>query len=415
MQLENRDVDWFTQELRVASPTGEMFDYVTGLYYYFADNHDHSGDHRTLSNSPYAVDYNLANNTVENTNAAIFGQINIHPNERWTVFLGLRYLYDKVAAKLTREANTHNNAFLGDGALISTRNVDGINNSGSDTALIGNAGIEYQLSDDISAYFRYDRGYKGAAFNTSFKFSPEVFLDEEPVAPERSEALKLGLRTMWLEQQLMLNATLFYSRFDDLQLTVRDLENNRNILGSVPGAISQGVEIDFATHLSERFRLDGGIAYLDARYQDYKNANCYSRQPPAEGCISTPGGNIQDLSNHRLAYAPEWEIIAGGQYRFVGENVDSFIQANWRAQTEIYLDAAGSPEAVQPGYGIFDLSLGASSKNQRYNGKLFINNLFDKQYVSGARINGNAGGDLILQVLPRDFKRYLGVELTLRY
>jgi len=409
-QQENRDVDWYSQELRIASPLEGKVDYLAGVYYYYADNLDRSGDDRTLSNSPYLVDYNLAENRIENTNAAIFGQLNVHPNKKLTLFSGLRFLKDDVDVELSRVANTHNNSYVDNGALLSSRDVDNLKNSASHTKLIGKAGVQYQLADSVSGYVSFSRGFKGAAFNTSFKFDSHLFLTEEPVDPEQSDSYELGLRSFLWDQRLQLNATLHYTSFDGLHLTVRDLENNRNVLGSIPRVISKGVEIDFLAWLSDSVSIQGGFGYLDARYEDFTNANCYSRQTVEQGCQILAGGNVQDLSGHRLAQAPEWKMIFGGKYLF---GVDQYLQVNWRAQSDTYLDAAGSPEAIQAGYGVVDVSIGAVSK--RYSGRLFVENLFDKQYVSGTTINGNAGGDLIMHVLPRDFERHFGAELKFHF
>jgi len=411
-QQENRDVDWYSQELRITSPLEGMFDYVAGVYYYYADNKDRSGDDRTLSSAPYLVDYNLAENRIENTNAAIFGQLNIHPNEALTLFTGLRFLKDEVDVQLSRVANTHNNSYVDDGALISDRDVNGLKNSGSHTKLIGKAGVQYRLSNSVSGYISFSKGFKGAAFNTSFKFDSHLFLTEEPVDPEQSDSYELGLRSLLWDQRVQLNATLHHTSFDGLHLTVRDLENNRNVLGSIPRVISKGIEMDFLAKLTDTFSFQGGVGYLDARYEDFSNANCYSRQTVEQGCQSLVGGNVQDLSGHRLAQAPEWKIVLGGKYLF-GDQYNQYLQVNWRVQSETHLDSAGSPEAIQAGYGVVDVSIGAASK--RYSGRLFVENLFDKQYVSGTTINGNAGGDLVMHVLPRDFKRHFGAEVKFHF
>lgn len=144
-QLENRDTDWFTQEFRDASPLGEHFDYVAGLFFYHSHTSDESGDDRTFSNAPYVVEFNLADNTIKRENSAIFGQLNMHPSEALTFFVGLRYLYDKVEVELSREANTRNNPFLDDGEITSIKDETGVSNSDRTKKLTGKAGTQYQL------------------------------------------------------------------------------------------------------------------------------------------------------------------------------------------------------------------------------------------------------------------------------
>lgn len=413
-QLENRDVSWFSEELRLSSPLDKTYDYILGLYYYQSENLDNSGDSRTLSNEPYLFDFNLAKNTIENTNAAIFGQFNYHFNDDFKAILGGRYLFDKVGATLSRQAYTQNNVFLSDGAIISTRDVNGVTNEHSTTAFTGKAGLQWNIKPNIMLYSSLSHGFKGEGFNTSFKFDVDLFLNEEPVKPETSNTVEFGMRSDWLQETFRFNATFFYTQYDNLQLTVRDLVNNRNVLGSVPRVLTKGVEVDFLAVIENRTTIEGSLTYLDAFYMDFTNANCYSGQTIEQGCINTPQGSIQNLTGHTLANAPKWKSTVSIHHNFTLSDMQFFIESNWRIQSKVNLDVAGNVDGKLAGYGIFDAGLGMNySKTLKM--KLFVNNLLDKKYISGITINGNAGGDLLMQLLPRDFNRFIGVNVSLTF
>lgn len=175
------------------------------------------------------------------------------------------------------------------------------------------------------------------------------------------------------------------------------------------------MEFDFVALLNKRWTIDGGITYLDASYQDFTNANCYAHQSPQEGCINLAGGNVQDLSGETLSNAPQRKTYIGTRYSRTFSSHNGYLQLNLRAQSEVNLDVAGNPGALQSGYGIVDFHLGFDSRDGRYGAKLFVMNVFDKQYINGISINGNAGGDLLLQLLPRDFYRYSGGSFTLNF
>ncbi|MBV1921727.1 MAG: TonB-dependent receptor [Pseudomonadales bacterium] len=414
MQQENLDVEWFSEELRLASPLNASYDYVLGLYYYESENYHVSGDDRTFSNSPYNVEFNLARNTIENKNAAVFGQLNWHFNDDLTTFLGLRYLYDKVDGHLSRRAFSQNNSFLGDGLITDNRDVEGVSNSHSVREFTGKSGIKLDLNENSMAYAFYARGFKGEGFNTSFKFNVDLFSNEEPVAPETSDTLEIGAKGYWFDNTLRVNAALFYTQYDNLQLILRDLVNNRNVLGSVPEVITKGVELDFSALLGRGFNIEGAVSYTDASYKDFSNANCYSGQSAVQGCVSLSGGNVQDLSGKTLANVPRWRASLGVRYDFVINNNAFLFNTHWRVQSDANLDAAGNPVAEQRGYGVVDMGLG-TVRNRGLNAKLFVNNVFDKQYINGVTINGNAGGDLLLQLLPRDFRRFAGLTIEYTY
>jgi len=414
MQLENRDVSWFSEELHLTSPIGEKYDYIIGLYYYQSENLDNSGDARTLSNAPFLFDFNLAKNTIENTNSAVFGQLNYHMNKHIKAFIGGRYLYDKVSAQLSRRAYTQNNSYLSDGEVIETRDIDNVTNQHSTTAFTGKVGLQWDWQPNIMFYNTYSRGFKGEGFNTSFKFNEDSFLNDEPVQPETSNTFELGMRSDWLQGILRVYATLFYTQYQHLQLTVRDLDNNRNVLGSVPKVLTKGLEIDFLAKLHSNTTVEASLTYLDASYNDFTNANCYAGQTISQGCIETPQGKIQNLTGHTLANAPKWKSTIGLHHSFMISNYPLFIESNWRVQSEVNLDAAGNLEGKHGGYGILDVGLNLHySKTIKI--KLFANNLLDKQYVSGISINGNAGGDLLMQLLPRDFNRFIGINMSMTF
>jgi iron complex outermembrane receptor protein len=219
IQRENRDVDWFSQEFRITSALNDRYDYVAGLYYYQSDTFQNSGDSRTLSNPDYVYEYNMAKNNIINTNIAAFSQFNWHHTPSLTSFYGLRYLYDKVEADLSRVAYTQNNSYLGDGQITAVRDVAGLSNADSTRKLIGKIGAKYNISSDIMSYISWSTGFKGAAFNTSFKFDPNTFVNEEPTKPEESKTLEIGLRSLWLDSRLRLDATLFRTNYKPKNLS----------------------------------------------------------------------------------------------------------------------------------------------------------------------------------------------------
>ena len=410
-QLENRDVSWYSQEFRLTSKDAEWIDYVAGVYYYHSENIDTSGDERTFSHAPYLFEFNLADNSIINENLALFGQLDFHLQQAWTLSVGLRGLYDKVAADLSRTAFTQNNSFLSDGLEIANRDLGSTKNEQSFTRLIGKGAVMVQLKPEVMSYLSYARGFKGAAFNTSFKFDTQIFLEEEPVKPEESDTVEFGLRSqIYTNQQL--NASLFYTQYKGLQLTMRDLENNRNIIGSVDKVISQGLEVSYTALFADKWLIQAHYSYLDASYKAFSNANCYAHQSEAQGCISLPGGNVQDLSGSQLVNAPKHKTSVLVRYQWPWQQFLLAWHTQARAQSNTNLDSAGNPNAEQAAYAIWDMGLSLASEQQHWQTRITIKNMFDQQYINGITINGNAGGDLVMQLIPRDFERFIGISFN---
>ena len=398
VQKENRDAESFSQEFRLSSPVKERYDYILGLYYFETELDDNSGDFRTFSNSPYAIDFNDADNYVKNENAAVFGHLNFRATDQLTLFGGFRYLKDKIAATLLKRAYRQNNPFLGDGVIMD-RSAGPISNSGDESKLVGKLGAQFEASDNLMFYASASTGYKGQAFNTDFKFDPVTFLTVEPVRSEESEALEAGFRSLLADERLQLNVTVFRTDFENIQQTIRNLAINRNTVGNVPEVRSQGLEIEAIFVPTSSLTIRGGATFLDATYESFAN---------------TPNG--VDLSGRELPNAPDRSFVLDVRQEFtLRDNLDAFLQVKGRYQSEINHEILLNPEGIQEGYGIVNLSLGLLPDSGGWEVVLFANNLLDEQYMGSSTINGGAGGDLGMHVLPRDFERYIGSRISFNF
>ena len=399
VQKEIRDASSFSQEFRLASPVTDRYDYILGLYYFKANVDDNSGDFRTFSNNVFAIDFNDADNRVENENAAVFGHLNYHPSDRLTLIGGFRFLRDSISATLTKTAYSRNNPFLSDGLITSVRDAGPISNSGDETKFVGKVGAQFDLNDDTMLYAFATTGYKGQAFNTDFKFNPDSFLNVEPVRSEKSTAIEGGFRSTLLEGKLQLNVTAFRTDFEDIQQTIRNLAINRNTVGNVPEVRSQGLEIDAVIAPSPDLVVRTAATFLDANYVSFAN---------------TP--NRVDLSGRELPNAPELSFVADVRKEFSPTGgLDAFVQASLRYQSDVNFETLLNPEGVQDSYSIMNVSAGVASTSGNWEAVLYVNNVLDQRYIGSTTINGGAGGDLVLQVLPRDFERFVGLRVSLNY
>ena len=140
------------------------------------------------------------------------------------------------------------------------------------------------------------RGYKSGGFDARSNASPSA--DPTPINPnaptgtnqqvligsfefEEEEALsfELGMKTSLLEGAAELNAALFRTEFDNLQVSVFDGTLGFNV-GNAASAVSQGIELDGRMALTENLILAGGLAFLDFEFQDHQFGTCIQDQVP---------------------------------------------------------------------------------------------------------------------------------------
>ena len=86
-----RDLEFFSQEFRLLSPSYDNFDYLVGLYY-----SDSDVDRYFFRNLPLApADYTA---TAGTENIALFGQLNWHISSKTTLSVGLRVFEEEITA-----------------------------------------------------------------------------------------------------------------------------------------------------------------------------------------------------------------------------------------------------------------------------------------------------------------------------
>ena len=131
----------------------------------------------------------------------------------------------------------------------------------------------------------------------------------------------------------------------------------------------------------------------------------------ALGCV----GGRQDLRRGSFVNAPDLRYTILARYtQPLSAASQVYGQINFRWQDDVQFAYDQDPRFIQQAYGIADLTLGMSFAGGRYEASAFVKNAFDQQYVSNVIGQGPAGGGAIVNAIPRDFHRYLGVELAVR-
>ncbi len=162
----------FSQEIRLASPTGGAFDYVVGAYAF----RQNLGNKTFTSYGPLADlyllganlgalndTYSKANGKIETDSFALFAQGTWHLTERLDFTAGLRGTYEEKNAKVERFAPLGGAAVGGVGAAVRNGQL-GAYDSGdlsqynfAPSALLS---LSYQFSDDLLGYASLSHGEK---------------------------------------------------------------------------------------------------------------------------------------------------------------------------------------------------------------------------------------------------------------
>jgi iron complex outermembrane receptor protein len=423
----------FTQELRLASPTGQFLEYVLGAYYSKADS-DRTFSRSVIQcpTSPASVPNPAVPCTAVGApatttpfgsadfgsvfkNFAVFGQATLNISDRFRVIGGLRWTQDKLNVYHIRrttlagpgiganfDAGVYNNGALvpspGTGFLTGASNGIPFTANTKNDNVSGKAAVQFDLSDDIMAYASYTRGYKGPAYNVFFNMAN---IHTNVIEPETVNAYEAGLKNSFLNGALIVNVAGFYAKYNNYQANSPDIVNNVRTTRLInAGTVStKGFELDFLARPSRNFSINGGLAHTKARVLNF---------------LLPPGANAADLvpSGTPLANAPDWKMSLGGQYDWeTGGFANVELAANMALQSdqlyELSPNAAVRAATTVDGYATVDASIALADPSDRWKLTLFVKNLFDKSYAASI-ISGGQGGSY-RYIIPREADRYFGL------
>jgi len=398
----------YSQELRLASPKGQFFEYVGGLYYFYGkDTEIYRRDVTSCTGSTsapivpgltpcfpgsadFVTNWGEARYGTLNKNYAIFGESTLNFTNRFRGIAGLRWTHDDLSFYHGRESTaTATNAVPGVRPPIENAG------STSEDGVSGRAGVQFDITDTVTSYVTYSRGYKGPAYNVYFNMQA---LDTPVLKPEESNAFEIGLKTSSFGNRLIANFALFDTQFDNYQANYFDTVNGAVVTRLInAGEVStRGAELDFSARPIPALTLSGGLAYVRARIDRF---NC-----PVGAAASC------QVNGKPLPYSPDWKGNVRATYVVPlsfhsGWDLELGTDYNWQSDTQY--DIAQSPVAIQDAYGVWNASVALSSSEGGWRGALVANNISDESYSPFL----GAGGNYVNRTVPRDDRRYFGIVL----
>lgn len=246
----------------------------------------------------------------------------------------------------------------------------------------GTIKLSYRANDDLMFYGSYSRGYKAGGYNLDRQFADTdgdgIFTVIDAAAQDTSfdgefvDAWEAGVRSEWMNNQLLANFTYFYQEFENFQLNTF-LGTTFTVVG-VPEVTSQGFEADFL-YLPDALpntTFQGGFAYTDAIYEEF-------------GSFTTGSADLDKISGQTLSLSPEWVWTAAWTQEFdVTENIGGFFHLDGRWVSEYNTGSDLDPEKLQDGFALFNARLGFGPEDERWSVEFWGRNITDETYYEVA-------------------------------
>ncbi|AIT82197.1 TonB-dependent receptor (plasmid) [Novosphingobium pentaromativorans US6-1] len=391
--------DQFTQELRIASPVGEHFDYVAGLYYFWGRNVDRNiaafGSGLAYFGYPYTLyaGTDLPSYTSVSTKSyAGFVNANYRFNDVIELFVG---------GRLTHEKKTLDNLTTSDPYGIFALPLDGYSQKFGDTFFTPKGGVNLHLSNDVLVFGAVGKGFKSGGFNTEGT-SAATFAAGIDFKPETVVSYELGVKSQFLDRRARLNITGFYQKFDRYQVFTFvevDFGGTKRLTSSLTNAgelVSKGVEVDATLVPVPGLTLSGNYTYNLSEFVSY---------PGGGGFFN---GTLLDADGVQAPYAPRHKAYLSASYTTalgVGDLKLTGHLGYSKVSSQNF-----DPKVVNPlyrsaylmaGYNVADANLTLASQSGDWSLSVWSKNLLNKNYVKFANLTALLGNRVVVYGEPR--------------
>lgn len=336
--------------------------------------------------------YTLTNSTTE----ALFGQLIWSLNPSWDVTAGLRLGRER---KDTEVYSQHSGETQIAKPVLSQEDFVA-NRSRKENEVSPKLAVSWHASDEVSVFATVSKGFKSGGYQAAPVNSESLEFDDE-----RALSREAGVKMRLLQGSLVMNATLYQTDFENLQ--VIDFDGTNFITKNAANAQSKGFELDFLWLPPwEPLTVAGSVGLSRARYTDYPCApaaqegenkpaarQCDPNNRDADPTNDSDASTYQDLSGRELAYAPEVSWSLSPSLKFpVADGLLLVAGFDLLHQGDYYLEADLDENSFREATTKVNLRLGLADSHERWyvifhaknvNGVQEIGSMADQPLLAG--------------------------------
>ncbi|WP_286750842.1 MULTISPECIES: TonB-dependent receptor [unclassified Sphingopyxis] len=420
------DYRQFSQELRLTSPGGEAFNYIGGVYYQHAklDVQDFTlfnptflglgAPFNALGDTRNDRDYSQTSDLI-----SAFAQGELSLTDQLRVTAGARFNHEKKSGRrslaiVQGPLSTAPAAVVA--AVFRALNIEAHSIAGklSEDSFNPMVNVQFDATDDLMLYASYARGTKAGGFDIRSNSLPTSTTVAKPGAfefqDESADNFEAGLK--YKGRDVAFNLSFYRTKYKDLQVNIFDGTLNFNVRNAA-AARTQGIEADFRAALAEGLTISGAIAYLDFKFTNFTDGQCYYLQTPG------PGG-FCDYSGKRNALSPKWSGNLNVDYWTpVGSDLKLSFNVNADFSSSYIAAANLDPRTYQGSYAKLGARVALGQIDNRWEVALIGRNLTDQRILQtgsamplATTITGGAGNAYNGIV---DRPRTIAVQVTGRF
>ncbi|MCY4343240.1 MAG: TonB-dependent receptor [Gammaproteobacteria bacterium] len=391
VQIEDQTT--WSQEIRLLTEFESPLNFMVGAFYEnFERDSDNAGKIAALGFDPATGFSNTWEgvSTVQSDSYSFFTQAIWNWSPQWELAAGARYTHDD---KQATQQNVYVHTIFGPVLNILAPVGHVLSSDFKDDHISPEVTLTWRPNDDITVWGAYRTGYKSGGFSTNTVLSSVSTGESLIFQPEEAEGGEIGVKSTLMDGQLRFNATAYYYRFDDIQISVFDSATTSFSVDNAASAETTGLEFEALYLASQELTLRAQLGYNQGEYRDFPDASCSATVDPA--CDQQTG--LRDLSGEPLTRSPEWQGSLGFDYL-------RSVSANWQmvlAGEAIYSDSYqtntnNNPQSIQDDFWRINARIGLQRTDGRWDLSLVGRNLTNEYYQGGQadKPGGTNGMDL---------------------
>jgi iron complex outermembrane receptor protein len=253
------------------------------------------------------------------------------------------------------------------------------------------AGMQYHFNNDLMTYFSYAKGFKTGGWTTRLTAPLPPGSPAPSFGPETDKTYEVGMKSEWLDRQLIVNAAAFYSQYDGIQLTYQI--STSPTTANAGNARIEGFELELQSLLGQYFALNGSFGYLDAKYTEI-----------SPFAVATTGPELPKTPKIKAALSPEVHTrLANGASLRAGVDITHTGQ--------MFNDVQNTPLLSRPKVDMIDASASYISPSGKVTLTFGGTNLTDKRFITTGQPQFAGGVVFGTYNAPREWYVTLGLKL----
>ncbi len=211
-------------------------------------------------------------------------------------------------------------------------------------------GLRYRLTPEINMYATIAEGYRTGGFNNTVTDLEFLTYD-----PEELWNYEVGVKTSFLENRLLVNASIYYMDIQNMQVEEWVTPVTTYVTNAAE-ATAKGVEIELTARVLEGLTITAGLGYNDTTFDTFEDA-------------------LGDYSGNKNPFAPEYTFNLGAMYRH-GKGL--FLSADLVGYGDMYIDKDNKD--IRESYELVNAKIGYEF--DQFDVYVYAYNLFDAKYDS---------------------------------